>query len=442
MINDVIVALATAPMESAIAVIRVSGENCFELLNNIFSKKIDIEGHRAYFGNIMDGLDVIDEVIVTTFVGTGSFTGENSFEISCHGGMFIVEKIIKVCIKNGARIANRGEFSKRAYLNGKIDLIQAEAINDMIRSTSEEESKLAVLSLKGSTSKMIMELKEKLIKILSNIEVNIDYPEYDDAEIVTKELAKERLLEIRKDIKEIIADARIGKIIKDGIKIAIIGKPNVGKSSLLNALLEEEKAIVTNIAGTTRDVVEGQVNLDGLKLNLLDTAGIRESADCVEKIGIEKSIKTIEQADLIILVLDAARGLNEDDMQLIEMTKNKNCIVAVNKIELNENCSIDGIKISAKNKDILALKEEIKKKIGYNYKHDNKPLLTNARQIGLLESSLKNIDSGLKEIDKGVPIDLVSIDLTKALLDIEDVLGNRSKVNLSEEIFARFCLGK
>ena len=442
MMNDVIVALATAPMESAIAVIRVSGEDSFVLLDKIFSKKINVEGHKAYFGNIVDDKNIIDEVLVTTFVSPKSFTGENSFEINCHGGMFIVDKIIQACIKNGARMAERGEFTKRAYLNGKIDLIQAEAINDMIRATSEEESKLAVMSLKGSTSKMIYEVKEKMTQVLANIEVNIDYPEYDDAEVITKEVAKLKLLELRSRIKEIIKDAKIGKIIKDGIKVAIVGKPNVGKSSLLNALLNEDKAIVTNIAGTTRDIVEGQVNIDGLKLNLLDTAGIRNSDDSVEKIGIEKSIKTIDEADLVLLVLDAARGIDAEDVQLINLTKEKNVITVINKIELNEGCTIEGVKISAKNKNIDELKNEIKKKVGYSYSYENKPLLTNSRQIGLLESSLKNIDNGLKEIEKGTPVDLVSIDLSKALLDMEDILGNRSKVNLSDEIFSRFCLGK
>lgn len=442
MMNDVIVALATAPMESAIALIRVSGENSFELLNKIFSKKITPEGHKAYFGNLVDNNEIIDEVIITTFVAPHSFTGENSFEINCHGGMFIVNKIIKACIKNGARMANRGEFSKRAYLNNKIDLIQAEAINDMIRATSEEESKLAVLSLKGNTSKMIIDVKEKLLKIISNIEVNIDYPEYDDAEVVTKEVATLKLIELRKDIKDIIKDASIGKIIKDGIKVAIVGKPNVGKSSLLNALLQEDKAIVTNIAGTTRDVVEGQVNLDGLKLNLLDTAGIRESEDNVEKIGIEKSLKMINEADLILLLLDASSEIDEEDKKLIELTKNKKVIRVINKKELNEKTTLDGIKISAKNNDIEDLKKEIKRVVGYNYNYDNKPLLTNTRQIGLLEASLNNIENGLKELEKDTPIDLVSIDLVNALNNIEDILGNRSKINLSEEIFARFCLGK
>jgi len=442
MLNDVIIALATAPMESAIAVIRVSGEDCFNLLNKIFNKKINVEGHKAYFGNIIDNNEIIDEVIISTFVAPHSFTGENSFEINCHGGMFIVNKIIKLCIKNGARLANKGEFSKRAYLNGKIDLIQAEAINDMIRATSEEESKLAVLSLKGSTSKMILEVKEKLLQIVSNIEVNIDYPEYDDAEVITKENAKLKLIELRSNIKEIIKDANIGKIIKDGIKVAIVGKPNVGKSSLLNALIEEDKAIVTNIAGTTRDIVEGQVNIDGLKLNLLDTAGIRNSEDKVEKIGIDKSLKVIEEADLVLLVFDASTTLEEEDKKLIELTKNKKVIKVINKTELNKNVTLEGIKISAKNKEISTLKEEIKKAVGYSFNYDNKPLLTNSRQIGLLESSFENIQNALKELEKDTPIDLVSIDLVKALNNIEDILGNRSKINLSEEIFSRFCLGK
>ena len=438
MLNDVIVALATAPMESAIGVIRVSGENCFELLNKIFSRKIKIEGYKAYFGNIVDKDEIIDEVIINTFVAPRSFTGENSFEISCHGGLFIINRIIQTCIKYGARLANRGEFSKRAYLNNRIDLVQAEAINDMIRATSEEESKLALLSLKGNTSKIVKEVKEKMVQVVSNIEVNIDYPEYDDAEVMTKENTTLKLIELRKEIKE----AKIGKAIKDGIKIAIIGKPNVGKSSLLNALLEEDKAIVTNIAGTTRDVVEGQVILDGLKLNLLDTAGIRNSEDTVEKIGIEKSLKSIQEADLVLLVLDASNEIDEEDQKLIDLTKNKNVIRVINKIELNENSNLEGIKISAKNKEITKLKEEIKRKIGYSKEYENKPLLTNIRQIGLLESSLNNIESALKELNQDTPIDLISIDLMKALNDIEDVLGNRSKANLSEEIFSRFCLGK
>ncbi len=442
MINDTIVALATAPLESAIGVIRVSGEECFILLDKIFDKKIKIEGHKTYFGNIVNDDEIIDEVLITTFVEPRSFTGENSFEINCHGGLFIINKIIQTCIKYGARLAQRGEFSKRAYLNGKMDLIQAEAINDMIRSTSEEESKLAVLSLKGKTSNMINEVKEKLLSIISNIEVNIDYPEYDDAEIVTKESAKLKLLELRTNIKDILKDAKTGKLIKDGIKVAIIGKPNVGKSSLLNSLLKEDKAIVTDIAGTTRDIVEGQVNLDGLKLNLLDTAGIRKDADNIEKIGIEKTLKIIEEADLILLVLDASRELDEEDYKLKELVKNKKVITVVNKTELNKENKIEGIKISAKNNEISNLIEEIKKQIGYSYNYENKPLLTNSRQIGLLEASLKNIENGLKEVEKNTPIDLVSIDLMNALNNINDILGNRSKTDLSEEIFSRFCLGK
>jgi len=442
MLDDVIVALATAPMESAIGVIRVSGEESFELLNKIFSRKIKVEGYKAYYGNIVDKDEIIDEVVINTFVAPHSFTGENSFEISCHGGIFVINKIIQTCIKYGARLANRGEFSKRAYLNNRIDLVQAEAINDMIRATSEEESKLALLSLKGNTSKIVKQVKEKMVQIVSNIEVNIDYPEYDDAEIMTKENTTLKLIELRKEIKEIIKDAKIGKAIKDGVKVAIVGKPNVGKSSLLNALLEEDKAIVTSIAGTTRDIVEGQVILDGLKLNLLDTAGIRNSEDSVEKIGIEKSLKTIEEADLVLLVLDASRELDDEDQKLIELTKNKQTITVVNKIELNNNSNLEGVKISAKNNDINSLKEEVKKIVGFSKEYENKPLLTNSRQIGLLESSLNNIENALKELSKDTPIDLVSIDLMKSLNDIEDVLGNRSKANLSEEIFSRFCLGK
>lgn len=443
MFNNIIVALATPPMEGALAIIRVSGENCFSLLRKIFSNKTQYEGHKLYYGKIKDEEEILDEVLVSTFKKPHSFTGEDSFEISCHGGMFIVERVIALCLKHGAKLAAKGEFTKRAFLNNKIDLIQAEAINDMIRATSEEEASLAVYSLQGQTSNLINNLKDKIIDLVANIEVNIDYPEYDDAEEVTKEIASKKIKDIISDTNQLLKEARIGKMIKDGLNVAIVGQPNVGKSSLLNTLLKEDKAIVTSEAGTTRDIVEGVINLDGLKLNLLDTAGIRKEAGSIEKIGIEKSKETIEKADLVLLLFDGSQPLDDLDKELIKLTKDKNHIKVINKTDLGLKIDIDGVKISTHTKDIDNLLKAIKEKVGYNYdNYQNKPMLTNIRHIGLLKAALENLKEAEKEIQGDIPIDLVNIEIMNALNNIEDILGNKTKMDLHDQIFSKFCLGK
>ena len=443
MYNDVIVALASASMESAIAVIRVSGENSLDLLKDIFSNKSSYEGNRVYYGKIIDGDEVIDEVLVSTFVAPRSFTGEDSFEINCHGGMFIVKRIIALCLKKGASLAKRGEFSKRAFLNNKMDLLQAESINDMIRAESELEAKLALNGLVGNTSKLILDIEHEFLELLSNIEVNIDYPEYDEAEIATKEYILSEINKIKDMIKILIKDSKVGKRIKDGLNVAILGKPNVGKSSILNALLKEEKAIVTDIEGTTRDIVEGQINLEGLKINLLDTAGIRNTDNKVEKIGIEKSLDLVNKADLIILVLDASKPLEEDDYKLLEISKDKQRIIVANKKEIkDERFKYSTIEISAKNNDIEELKDAIVNSVGFNLKeYTNKPLLSNTRHIGLLENSLEKLISVERELEL-VPIDLLTGDLTRSLENIRDILGHKSRLDMVDEIFSRFCLGK
>ena len=443
MYKDVIVALATPMMESALSIIRVSGDNCLDLLKNIFSNKCEYEGYRVYYGNIVDGEEVIDQVLISTYRAPKSFTGEDSFEINCHGGMFIVKRIIDLCLKQGARLADRGEFSKRAFLNNKMDLVQAESINDMIRASSELESKLAINSLMGNTSKLVENIEKDFLDLLSNIEVNIDYPEYDEAEVVTKEYAIEKINKLKENIGVLIKDSKVGKTIKDGINIAILGKPNVGKSSILNALLEEEKAIVTDIEGTTRDVVEGQILLEGLKINLLDTAGVRNTDNKVEKIGIEKSLELANKADIVIVVLDSSRELSDDDHKLLEITKDKNRIIVANKKEIKvDNFNYDCIKISAKDKDIQDLKNAIINSIGFDLKeYNNKPLLSNARHIGLLENSYMLLENVIKELEF-VPVDLLTVELTQALENIRDILGHKAKLNMVDEIFSRFCLGK
>jgi len=443
MYKDVIIALATPMMESALSIIRVSGENSLELLKEIFSNKSKYEGYRVYYGNIVDEEEIIDQVIVSTFVAPRSFTGEDSFEINCHGGMFIVKRIISLCLKKGARLADRGEFSKRAFLNNKMDLVQAESINDMIRANSELEAKLAVNSLVGNTSKLVENIEKNFLDLLANIEVNIDYPEYDEAEIITKEYALKRVNEIKENIALLIKDSKVGKTIKDGINIAILGKPNVGKSSILNALLNEEKAIVTDIEGTTRDVVEGQILLEGLKINLLDTAGVRNTDNKVEKIGIEKSLDLASKADIVVVVLDSSRELSEDDHTLLDLTKNKNRIIVANKKEIKiDNFKYDCIKISAKDNDIDELKKAVINSIGFDLKeYNNKPLLSNARHIGLLENSYELLKHVEKELEL-VPVDLLTVELTQALENIRDILGHKAKLNMVDEIFSRFCLGK
>ena len=443
MYNDVIVALASASMESAIAVIRVSGENSLSLLKEIFTNKSNYEGYRVYYGRIVDDQEVIDEVLVSTFVAPRSFTGEDSFEINCHGGMFLVKKIIALCLKKGARLAKRGEFSKRAFLNNKMDLLQAESINDMIRAESEMETKLALNGLMGNTSKLIIDIEKDFLNLMSNIEVNIDYPEYDEAEVATKEYIVEMIKTIREKINVLIKDSKVGKRIKDGINIAILGKPNVGKSSILNALLKEEKAIVTDIEGTTRDIVEGQIVLEGLKINLLDTAGIRNTDNKVEKIGIEKSLNLVNEADLIIVVLDASRQLEKDDYELLKLSENKKRIIVANKKEIKaENFVYDAIEISAMNNEIEELKKAIIDSVGFKLKdYDNKPLLSNARHIGLLENSLEYLNIVEKELEF-VPVDLLTTELSRSLENIRDILGKKSKLDMVDEIFSRFCLGK
>lgn len=443
MYKDVIVALATPMMESALSIIRVSGENSLELLKEIFSNKSNYEGYKVYYGNIVDEDEIIDQVLISTYIAPKSFTGEDSFEINCHGGMFIVKRIISLCLKHGARLADRGEFSKRAFLNGKMDLVQAESINDMIRASSELEAKLAVNSLMGNTSKLVENIEKNFLDLLATIEVNIDYPEYDEAEVVTKEYAQERIGKIKDGIEMLIKDSKVGKTIKDGINIAILGKPNVGKSSILNALLNEEKAIVTDIEGTTRDVVEGQILLEGLKINLLDTAGVRNTDNKVEKIGIEKSLDLANKADIVIVVLDSSRELNRDDYQLLELTKDKNRIIVANKKEIRvDNFEYDCIKISAKDNDIEELKKAIINSIGFDLKeYNNKPLLSNVRHIGLLENSYLLLTNVLTELEL-VPVDLLTVELTQALENIRDILGHKAKLNMVDEIFSRFCLGK
>ena len=437
---ETIVALATAPIKSALSIIRLSGDDVFDVVSKCFSKDLrGITEKIILFGSIHNQDEKIDEVVLLAYKGPKSFTGEDSVEIICHGSPLICKQIIETCIKNGARMATNGEFSSRAYMHNKIDLVQAEAINDVINATTKEAKNLSLLSLDGKTSELVRPIKTRIADLLSLIEVNIDYPEYEDIEVANKDKIVSIVDELIPQINVLVEDGQKAKIINEGVKVALVGKPNVGKSSLLNAFLGEDRAIVTDIAGTTRDVVEGHVNIDGVVLHLYDTAGIRESEDKIESIGIEKSKKTIQEADLVVVLLDSSNDLDEEDQQILEYTKEYNPIVVYNKDDKNKS---DQLSISALNNQIEPLINVIKERIGLDEKAFSKPALNNARQLGLLckarESLLKAREDALNDLT----VDLISTSLFDAYTSILEILGEANQIDLAKEIFARFCVGK
>lgn len=441
MMNDTIAAIATANATGAVSIIRISGEEAIliasELINKDLSKK---EGYTITFGTVQEDNEVVDEVLVSIFRAPKSYTGEDVVEIGCHGGLFITRKILSLCLGKGARLARRGEFTERAFLNGKMDLSQAEGVNDLINATDEVNAKSAMHSLKGSVSKILKPLEEDLTQIISNIEVNIDYPEYDDVHQLTEDEILPKAKTWLKDIQKLIDEAKKAVNIREGIDTVILGRPNVGKSSLLNALLEEDKAIVTDIAGTTRDIVEGTVRLDGITLNLIDTAGIHESNDIVEKIGIDKSLQALEKAELVIVVIDGSEALTDEDHKLLEMTKNKNRIVVYNKND--KAIQHDGISISAINGDVEALTNAIKEKYEKELYLASSDTLNNERQIGLAIQAEQSMKNAIRTLEDGMELDLVTIDLENAWTSLKEITGKAGKENLLDEIFSRFCLGK
>ena len=438
-----IVALATAPLKSALAIIRVSGDDAFEIVSKCFSKDIrDIKERTLLFGSIVDQNKVIDDVVLAIYKGPKSFTGEDLVEIICHGSILIANEIIELLLKYGATYATNGEYSSRAFLNNKIDLIQAEAINDVINATTKEAKELSVLSLKGKTSELIKPIKKRIADVMSLIEVNIDYPEYEDIEVANKSHVIELVDELVPQIDLLVSNGQKGLIIKEGIKVAIVGKPNVGKSSLLNALLGESKAIVTDVAGTTRDIVEGEINLNGVVLHLLDTAGIRESSDVVEAIGVNRAKKSIEEAELVIVVLDASNELDDNDKEILEMTEKLNRIIIYNKSDKTNDKNDNGIYVSALKQDIKPLVKEIYKVIGLEEQTFKQPALNNTRQIGLLKQARTALLKAKEDAENDLTVDLLSVSLMDAYNAILDILGERNRTDLSKEIFSRFCVGK
>ena len=439
---ETIVALATPPLRSALAIVRLSGDDCFFIVSKFFTKDITkVEKNTIYHGFVKDEEELIDEVVLLAYKGPRSFTGEDSVEIMCHGSPLIFNRIIKVALKNGARLATNGEYSSRAYAHGKLNLMQAESINDLINAETEESKKLSLMALKGDTAKLIEPLKKSLGDILSLIEVNIDYPEYLDIE----EANNEKIVEICKEnieyIKKLIKDGVKGNIIKDGINVAIVGKPNVGKSSILNALLNENKAIVTDVKGTTRDIVEGKINLNGVLINLFDTAGIRESSDEVESIGIKKSISKLRDSDIVLCVFDS-QEYDEEDKEITKLVEGKNTIFVYNKKDLVQNNLDDKLYVSALNKDVEPLKKAIIEKLGLSKENYDNPSIANTREIGILENIKTILERVLMDVKSEIPIDLINSELKEAYLKTLSITGEDNDFDIAKEIFSRFCVGK
>lgn len=445
-INDTIVASASALVNQSISTIRISGPDTYQLVNKVFSKDIlNQKGYTLINGYIQDlAGNKIDEVVLASYRAPKSYTGEDSIEINCHGGVLITQKIIKLLLSVGLRMAERGEFSKRAFLNNKMNLVQAEAINDLIFAENDATLKTAINSLGNHATSLINNLSEDLLSLIAKVNVNIDYPEYDGVESITNENMMTEVNAFLQKIKKIREHSQITQVIKNGIDTVIIGKPNVGKSSLLNSLLKEDKAIVSEIQGTTRDLVEGKINLGDISLNLIDTAGIRETTNQIEKIGIIKSKESIAKAQLIILVLDGSKFLAKEDYDLLALISNKNYIIAVNKTDLGLKLQMEGtIKISALKQDINPLIQEIKNKIiKEKIDFNNELLLANTRQLAYLEEIEVNIVQAISELKNNVPVDLVILYLQKAWNLLLEIQGKNNQVNLIDEIFKRFCLGK
>lgn len=442
--NDIIVAIATSRLEAAISIIRLSGEGCIAFVQDFFTGKIlHKESHTITYGYIQDKNERIDEVLVNIYRGKRTFTGEEMVEINCHGGVYITQKVLNLCLKKGARMAERGEFSKRAFLNGRIDLSQAEAISDLISAKNDYATSLALNGIQGHISHFIEDLREDLIQIITQIEVNIDYPEYDDVEELTADSLLPRSETLLQKMKRIIESSKNVHLLKDGISTVIIGKPNVGKSSLLNALLNEDKAIVTDIAGTTRDIVEGTIRLDNIILNMIDTAGIRDTDDIVENIGVHKSKELIHKADLVLLVIDGSSPLTQEDKELLELSQDTQRIIVMNKKDQGNVNLLDGIAISAKDNDIEPLIQKIKSMFELGeITSGQEDILANARQIQLLEKANQSLENAIEAMKNQIPTDLIVTDLYDSWENLKEILGERAKEDLLDELFKRFCIGK
>ena len=449
--TDTICAIATSVGTSAINIIKISGKESISIVNKIFTKDLlKAKTHTITFGYIKDKEEKVDEVLVSVFQEPNTYTGENIVEINTHGGLAVTNKILEMLLEQGCRLAEPGEFLKRAFLNGKRDLLEAESISDLINAKTEASRKMSMNGVTGELSRIIKNLRNKLLTIIANIEVNIDYPEYEDAVVYTNELLKTNIIEIKNELKKIVDESEKGSIIKNGINIGIVGKPNVGKSSLLNRLINEDKAIVTDVEGTTRDIVEGKIVINGIEINLIDTAGIRQTSNVVEKIGVEKSKSILETSDLLLAIFDGSKPLTKDDLDILKEIENKKSIIIINKedlpmqIEKEKFSRYKTLQISIKeNKGINDIIEEIKSLFNLNeLETQDFTYLSNARQINLIKNCLSLSEEINKQNEKNTPVDLIQIDIQRLWEKLGELTGESYKDELLDEIFSKFCLGK
>lgn len=456
--TDTIAAISTPIGEGAIAIVRLSGDDSLSIANKVFKGKnlLEVPSHTIHYGHIVDprSNEKIEEVMVSVLKAPKTFTREDVVEINCHGGLVSVNRVLHLVLREGARLAEPGEFTKRAFLNGRIDLSQAEAVMDLIRAKTDRAMSVALKQMDGRLSKLIRQLRQQLIETVAHVEVNIDYPEYDDVEEMTHEMLVDRAQKVKKEIQNILQTAKQGKILREGIKTAIIGRPNVGKSSLLNVLAQENKAIVTDIPGTTRDVIEEYVNVRGVPLRLIDTAGIRETEDFVEKIGVERSRQALKEADLILLVLNGSEPFTKEDEALFEAARDLEKIVIINKADLEQKINLEEVKNVANGAPIITTSlleekgiDELEEAIANTFfegEIDSGDLtyVSNVRHIQLLEQAENALNDALNGIEMGMPLDLVQIDITRTWELLGEIIGDNVHESLIDQLFSQFCLGK
>ena len=448
--DDTIVGISTAMGKGAISIIRLSGPQAIEIVNKVFKGRnlTKVKSHTIHYGHIYNKEELLDEVLVSVFKAPKTYTAEDVVEINCHGGSFVTNQVLKLLLENNARLAEAGEFTKRAFLNGRIDLTKAESVMDVIDAESKNALKLANKGLRGDIADLITKKQQELLDIVAVIAVNIDYPEYDDVEEMTNTKVLPKINKLINDLEDILKKSNTAEKIKHGIDTVIVGQPNVGKSSLLNAMLREDKAIVTSIAGTTRDVIEGKLNLENITLNLIDTAGIRETNDEVEKIGVDRSKAWLEKSELVLFLIDGSKEVDEEDLRLYETVKNYEHLVIVNKQDLKLKANLadfnNPIYISTKNQeDINKLEKAIVDKVLMDEINlDNLTYVSNARQIDRLKHAIENLKNAVKAIDDGVYIDFIDIYLQDAWNSLGEIVGNIKDGSLLDELFSKFCLGK
>ena len=456
---DTITSISTPMGEGAIAIVRLSGPDAISIADSIYKGKkqlSEVDSHTINYGHILDpdSGEIVEEVMAAVMRAPKTFTREDIVEINCHGGLVTVNRVLELTLSNGARMADPGEFTKRAFLHGRIDLSQAEAVMDFIRSKTERASKVALGQMEGRLSELIKGLRQSILEILAQVEVNIDYPEYDDVEEATSQFLIKEAANIEQEIDKLLKTGQQGKIMREGLSTVIVGKPNVGKSSMLNNLIQDNKAIVTEVAGTTRDVLEEYVNVRGVPLRLVDTAGIRETEDIVEKIGVERSRKALSEADLILFVLNYNESLTESDYQLFEAIKNEDFIVIINKTDLEQHLDMDELKEMIGDHPIVQTSmveqqgiEELEQKIselffGGQVQSQDMTYVSNSRHIALLKDAKSSINDAIHSAEEGIPIDIVQIDLIKTWELLGEVIGEEASESLIDQLFSQFCLGK